>query len=659
MTSIARTPTLAQRQPTTSNISRVRSRRDSVQHQPEASTSRQPIQFTHAPTPPTILTASNARERVTERELAQFVAAAAPVTSHNAHGKRPAPGDEVLDLTLTTGGSPSALPQPKKAKQSGGLPVAAAPAMAMRAGAGSNKVTQAKREKLEAESAEWRAKYKKAFPTFVFYFDFLDGATEYSLSARVRSLGAKIEPFFSKKVTHVVTSRAAPTSNNNNKENVLSPSIVLGSAKGKKVPSLPQPQPKKSPRSYVAMTGERLRQHDENNPFFDSQDILSKAADMGLKVWRLDKIQNILDRLASISPSKNSSASRRKLSLPTLLREEQHFGTRERDPFVLRADTHYFREKNYYILVEDTTGLHRPIVTKEYERPPKGHDPPWPVLWGGVEGRTGFYHYEGPPIKYERRAPPPPQQTRATKPQGPGYGVAARAVNAAAPNLRRAASMNRITKTAGGRNTANGGGQVDGGRGSYIAASGNSQIITSNIASATSTRSGAPMHANPNGALRAKQIEMLNRNSVSFDANGQLAPGKLKRSVSVDAGLNARAPPAREEPKKPGYCENCRIKYDDFKDHVESRKHKKFARNLDNWIELDALLSTITRPILEEEEEEEMEEEMEEDGESSSPTSSQLEAGAGDDSGFFENGCDPCGSHEEDEIIDGDVCVDY
>lgn len=100
----------------------------------------------------------------------------------------------------------------------------------------------------------------------------------------------------------------------------------------------------------------------------------------------------------------------------------------------------------------------------------------------------------------------------------------------------------------------------------YIAASGNSQIITST--NATSTRSGAPSQWGANGAMIDKRLAVLSKRSVplgkSFMSGASNAP-KLKRSVSMDAGLNAQVPPPRDEPKKPGYCENCRVKYDDFK----------------------------------------------------------------------------------------------
>ncbi|KAK5945883.1 Cdc7p-Dbf4p kinase complex regulatory subunit [Knufia obscura] len=53
--------------------------------------------------------------------------------------------------------------------------------------------------------------------------------------------------------------------------------------------------------------------------------------------------------------------------------------------------------------------------------------------------------------------------------------------------------------------------------------------------------------------------------------------------------------PAKREPK-PGYCENCHDKYDDFEDHVVSRKHRKFAMTQSNWEDLDALLAKLQAP---------------------------------------------------------------
>ncbi|KAI3324230.1 hypothetical protein HD806DRAFT_494468 [Xylariaceae sp. AK1471] len=51
----------------------------------------------------------------------------------------------------------------------------------------------------------------------------------------------------------------------------------------------------------------------------------------------------------------------------------------------------------------------------------------------------------------------------------------------------------------------------------------------------------------------------------------------------------------RDRELKPGYCENCAEKYPDFDEHIESKKHRKFADNDENWLELDDLFVQLER----------------------------------------------------------------
>ncbi|GME24581.1 BRCT domain-containing protein [Neofusicoccum parvum] len=60
----------------------------------------------------------------------------------------------------------------------------------------------------------------------------------------------------------------------------------------------------------------------------------------------------------------------------------------------------------------------------------------------------------------------------------------------------------------------------------------------------------------------------------------------------------ARSKKPIEKDPKPGYCENCREKFDDFDTHIIGRKHRKFATTPDNWKDLDSLLGELTRPLL-------------------------------------------------------------
>jgi regulatory subunit for Cdc7p protein kinase len=97
-------------------------------------------------------------------------------------------------------------------------------------------------------------------------------------------------------------------------------------------------------------------------------------------------------------------------------------------------------------------------------------------------------------------------------------------------------------------------------------------------------------------------------------------PNVLRKSRST----NTLRLPKREEGKKPGYCESCRIRFDDFKlvrirfprlsqtqlqlflQHVTSRKHRKFAVDDGNFLQLDFLLERVRRKTVKEAEEEQL-----------------------------------------------------
>ncbi|KIN01243.1 hypothetical protein OIDMADRAFT_122891 [Oidiodendron maius Zn] len=73
--------------------------------------------------------------------------------------------------------------------------------------------------------------------------------------------------------------------------------------------------------------------------------------------------------------------------------------------------------------------------------------------------------------------------------------------------------------------------------------------------------------------------------------------GKRKEKLDlIEEDVNLKL--EKRDPK-PGYCENCQDKFEDFDEHIQSRKHRKFAEKLDNWQELDALLNQLARPLRE------------------------------------------------------------
>jgi hypothetical protein len=125
--------------------------------------------------------------------------------NNNNNNSKKRAAAEVIDLTHTTnsiedenGGAAPAGRQAKRMK----MPLAVGNANSTTSttttttttDGGRKKVKRAERverqEKLAQESATWRSKYKKAFPSFVFYFDSIDESTKAQLGTQVKKLGS-------------------------------------------------------------------------------------------------------------------------------------------------------------------------------------------------------------------------------------------------------------------------------------------------------------------------------------------------------------------------------------------------------------------------------------------------------------------------------------
>ncbi|CAD6899908.1 unnamed protein product [Tilletia laevis] len=296
---------------------------------------------------------------------------------------------------------------------------------------------QARMMQQQEDATVWRSKFRRAFPTFVFYLDSYDHTTYYQVVAAVESLGARVEPFFSKQVTHLVTTRSVPTlpvapaeMEMHKKKNILPsrtmPEIstknpfggmaALAKADTKPWPGLPQSieaarraKMETNASASTSVTDRRhasgskpLPIHSDRNPFDEPgplpspNDIVYKAKGFGMKVWHHAKLTTILNMLLGDQSSTVSQAA--KEDLGALLAREKVEGTTERDPNAPRADFYYFPTKvSHYLLVEDATGEHRPIMIQEYEKPKDrqgAEHPPWPKLYGELEGRCPFTYYD-------------------------------------------------------------------------------------------------------------------------------------------------------------------------------------------------------------------------------------------------------------------------
>ncbi|KAK7678864.1 hypothetical protein QCA50_018166 [Cerrena zonata] len=111
-----------------------------------------------------------------------------------------------------------------------------------------------------------------------------------------------------------------------------------------------------------------------------------------------------------------------------------------------------------------------------------------------------------------------------------------------------------------------------------------------------------------NGASNAVQCSMdstLNSNAAAQQQGNGLGPmvsavpskniNNLKRRIFVKKQKqkpeSSRSHHHNQDRElNPGYCENCRIKYDHFDDHIVSNRHRNFACDDRNFRDIDSLV---------------------------------------------------------------------
>ncbi|KAI0129642.1 Dfp1/Him1, central region-domain-containing protein [Xylariales sp. AK1849] len=386
-----------------------------------------------------------------------------------------------------------------------------------------------------------------------------------------------------------------------------------------------------------------------------NMDVLHRAREMGKKIWSLDKLQRMLSML--LEQDLNASAAiaygaPKEPNLLQLLHNERVNGPSDRDPTVTTRELHHF--KGPYVYVYDFEEKQKPIMVREYSKVQDKNDGDWPQFRTAPQGRCPFIEdYDHREVKPKPRQPSakpaieskPILQPPEVPPSKPVTGkrslsemesahtrgssvastefvvpkpVAGKKFDFSRPNAftSRASSA----KLFGGEPVASG-----------IQPSNMTSAIRSQMISSTAATPGAI------GVLSKEvhglQRKVLQRNS-SHDLSSRPTAGSAatsfwednssKRSVTLGRtssrklGLIDETAAADEDddvedtkvranmekrvvvkPKKrdlkPGYCENCQDKFEDFEDHIATRKHRKFADNPDNWGELDDLLSQLER----------------------------------------------------------------
>ncbi|KAI5970141.1 DBF4 [Candida margitis] len=316
---------------------------------------------------------------------------------------------------------------------------------------------------------------------------------------------------------------------------------------------------------------------------YPSNDIFSNVPKFKTKVWSYEKLFRFMKNLglASISDDQLSTganaaaATAATNNLYNLLKEEKLYGVADRDPSARRDDFHYFGKN--YLYVYDLSQTVRPIAIREW-----GSD--HPVLHLTLDGKCPFID-DSSDQNSERKRLKRFRKFEATK-------AHRQALRAATDRVISGISLStgrfNGTSTSTDKVEESSNGEVE-----------FRQPLTRN-SSCIQSKAVDTMASGFNGASNAVQFSMdSNLNSTAVAAGNGLGPflsqvqsknlNNLKRRIFLKRKTSER----RDKESTPGYCENCRCKYDNFEDHIYSNRHRNFACDDRNFVDIDELIATL------------------------------------------------------------------
>ncbi|KAI2726793.1 hypothetical protein CBS147354_4026 [Penicillium roqueforti] len=511
---------------------------------------------------------------------------------------------------------------------------------------------------------QWQRHYRKAFPQFVFYFDSIPEDVRRRFSRQVTALGAREEKFFSRLVTHVVTSRAIPPESATPAE---PESTVDAGNRDSNVLTVNPSLIERNGDNHLHASLKTETRRDQG-----TMDILQRARQMGMKIWALEKLQRMITTINdSDIAAQYEQAARNKAAggnaanadLSRVLRQELLNGPSDRDPL---ASLEMIMFKGPFVYIHDMNEKTKPVMVREYPRVARRQDGSWPQFRSAPLGKCPFIDeppsrkeydrhrlrqihkekkaashaadgtrhakpkaaapvqapesvtttemaHSQPSAKQEERVPPPIQnetqkpldETHERKSSesfvpphfprtGPFYAGCEPAASGIQPsNMTSAIRSQMISSTAAAPGAKAGLSKEVHGLKRKVLEKGTGGFTAGSMAAPQRRGDGfttvtTKNNTNPPG----KPNVVINENEAK---QSEVAGSKRQREDKDEQKKSER----RRDPK-PGYCENCRDKFDDFEEHTLTRKHRRFAANSTNWAELDALLSEIQRPLKDE-----------------------------------------------------------
>ncbi|KAB8293865.1 hypothetical protein EYC80_009344 [Monilinia laxa] len=353
----------------------------------------------------------------------------------------------------------------------------------------------------------------------------------------------------------------------------------------------------------------------------------------------------------------NTGSRVREADLSQLLRNERINGPSDRDLSVTTKEMTIFRGP--YIYIHDIDEKQKPIMVREYSKVAHKEDGDWPQFRSVANGKCPFVEEpeysrrevekEKELIRIQKQKEREREKEKAVVPRTrsaaaveaakmhPPKAISKRALSQLEDGANRSATVS--TKQANPFDT-------DRSHRAELESSSRSQNAFVSRAGVGRLFGGEPVASgefNPQPGLKAgtsKEVHGLQRKVLEKTNGGAAFHGshrltditaavrddtttrpakreaqkklgvieedvvnaeKEEAARKVEATRKAKAVQQRKLEKrdpKPGYCENCADKFEDFDEHVLSRKHRRFAEKAENWRELDALLSQLVRPLL-------------------------------------------------------------
>lgn len=436
------------------------------------------------------------------------------------------------------------------------------------------------------ELQEWRTNWRKIMKTSVVYFD--TQGIDLSNSAHqleqkraqrgLKHVGSTLVPFYDKDVTIIVSKRPYnPTYN------------------------------------YLV------------------NDIFHDVTPLKIKVWNFDKVFRFLKNLG-VNDFDNLSNNPTELTggdLSNLLKEEKIFGSTDKDPNARREDLHYL-DKNY-LYVYDLSQNVRPIAVREWE----GES--IPTFHLTLDGKCPFLP-ESDNLERKRL-----RRLKKFEETQPYRNLLKKVADDLIANIKnRRVSLISLSSDASHASTDND---------STISQGFNEKHPTTEEKNSeehteedkhtdenTDEHSDDDKenmeeeisfelkfkHPKPSLLRNSSGIPTNNSNSRYYDVAASGFNGTSNAvQLSIDSGNfvgNGLGPTISQVPSKninnlkrrifmkkqkqitedkekkdlkPGYCENCRIKYDHFEDHISSNRHRRFALDDSNFADIDDLIETI------------------------------------------------------------------